>query len=439
MASISLYRCSDKVPGPVRFRLSDGRGICLYWTGFSRNRDEAEIETCKKQISEAYESMRKEGMPLTSLVLREVVDKRVAESRKSESRKPESRKATTPKVSSRKAATSKTDVPPLVGRYRTFISQAYSGGFIGTARYKQCCAIARRMERWLRMTHREGLAVEGFNSTMLLEYRNFLFDEYRYVGKCPEYCCNGVRFPVKRRKNSSVVLELKALKAFFTELEDLEEIRRSPFRQLPKDKRKSIMHVMYDMPVFLRKSEFQTVCKAKVPETLEWVRDVFVFNCCVGCRIGDVQRLGPDKLETSEEGIPFIHYIPQKTKFRQNTNCEIETPLVPMAYRIVSKGWNKFSRIIYNKLLKELLRYCGISRKVRVFNELEGDNKYIPLHLVATSKLARKTHVDLMNKVQLDPWASGLHKLGSNAVFRYTCLELSDRYRLMLRAFGNSL
>ena len=110
-----------------------------------------------------------------------------------------------------------------------------------------------------------------------------------------------------------------------------------------------------------------------------------------------------------------------------------------MAYRIVSKGWNKFSRIIYNKLLKELLRYCGISRKVRVFNELEGDNKYIPLHLVATSKLARKTHVDLMNKVQLDPWASGLHKLGSNAVFRYTCLELSDRYRLMLRAFGNSL
>ena len=157
MASISLYRCSDQVPGPVRFRLSDGRGICLYWTGFSRNRDEAEIETCKKQISDAYESMRKEGMPLTSLVLREVVDKRAAESRK--------------------AATPKTDVPPLVDRYRSFISQAYSGGFIGTARYKQCCAIARRMERWLRMTHREGLAVEGFNSTMLLEYRNFLFDE----------------------------------------------------------------------------------------------------------------------------------------------------------------------------------------------------------------------------------------------------------------------
>ena len=104
MASISLYRCSDKVPGPVRFRLSDGRGICLYWTGFSKNRDEEEIESCKKQISEAYESMRKEGMPLTSLVLREVVDKRAAESRKSESQQSESLKATIPKASSRKAA-----------------------------------------------------------------------------------------------------------------------------------------------------------------------------------------------------------------------------------------------------------------------------------------------------------------------------------------------
>ena len=376
--------------------------------------DDAEIETCKQQISDAYKLMLEEGSPLTSKTLRAVIDKRAGEFQKA-------------------------GAPPLVDRYRAFVNQAYEGGFIGEQRYKQCCAIARRLERWLRITHLQGLTVQEFNSTMLLEYRNFLFDEYLYVGKCPEYCCSGVRFPRKRRKNSSVVLELKALKTFFTELEDLEEIRRSPFRQLPKDKRKSIMHVMYDVPVFLRKAEFETVCKAKVPETLEWVRDIFVFNCCVGCRIGDVQRLGPDKLETSEEGIPFIHYIPQKTKFRQTTNSEIETPLVPVAYRIACKGWDQFSRIKYNKLLKELLRHCGITRKVRIFNELEGDNKYVPLHLVATSRLARKTHVDLMNKVQLDPWASGLHKPGSNAVFRYTCLELADRYRLMLLAFGNNL
>ncbi len=370
------------------------------------------VERYRGMVAQAYETMRKGGMPLTSSVLREVIERRLAH---------------------------KAMAVPVAQRYRTFIREAYEGGFIGTARYRQCCCIARRLERWLMMTGRKGLAADGFDSAVLLEYRKFLFDEYLYVKKFPQYYRSGVRVPVRRRKNSSVVMELRALRAFFAELEDLEEIHRSPFRMLSREKRKSIMHVMYDAPVFLRKTEFETLRKAVIPRHLEWVRDVFVFNCCVGCRIGDVQRLGPDKLEISEDGIPFIHYIPQKTRLRQLTNTEIETPLVPMALKIARKGLDKFSRFKYNRLLKELLRHCGIVRNVRIFNELKGDNEYIPIHRVASSKLARKTHVDLMNKVQINPWASGLHRNGSNAVFRYTCLELQDRYRLMLLAFGNSL
>lgn len=52
------------------------------------------------------------------------------------------------------------------------------------------------------------------------------------------------------------------------------------------------------------------------------------------------------------------------------------------------------------------------------------------------SKLARKTHVDLMNKVQVDLYAAGLHRQGSKAVLRYTMLELKDRFALMCAAFG---
>ncbi|MGN0190815.1 MAG: hypothetical protein ACI39U_04100 [Candidatus Cryptobacteroides sp.] len=429
MASISLYRCSDKVSGPMRFRLSDGRGVCLYWSTncpelnsrCDRIEKESEnksprykvaIERYKGIIAAAYECMKKDGLPLNSNTLREVIERRFCQS-------------------------GTMVAEPVVDRYREFITQAHNAGFIGTLRYKQLCTIAGRLERWLSMTHREGLATDGFDSAILLEYRKFLFDEYLYAEKYPQYYRSGVRLPRKRRKNSSVVMELRALRAFFTELEDLEEIRRSPFRMLTREKRKSIMHVMYDAPVFLRKAEFDTVCNAVVPKRLEWVRDVFVFNCCVGCRIGDVQRLGPEKLEISDDGIPFIHYIPQKTRQTQLTNREIETPLVPTALRIARKGLGKFSRLKYNMLLKELLKQCGLTRKVRIYNESKGDNEYIPLYRTASSKLARKTHVDLMNKVQIDPWASGLHQVGSNAVFRYTYLELRDRYRLMLIAFGN--
>lgn len=55
---------------------------------------------------------------------------------------------------------------------------------------------------------------------------------------------------------------------------------------------------------------------------------------------------------------------------------------------------------------------------------------------VATSKLARKTHIDMLNKVQINYYAAGLHRVGSEAVFRYTNLELGDRYELLKLAFG---
>ena len=41
----------------------------------------------------------------------------------------------------------------------------------------------------------------------------------------------------------------------------------------------------------------------------------------------------------------------------------------------------------------------------------------------------------MMNKVQVNQYAAGLHKEGSTAVTRYTLLELKDRFALMNAAF----
>ena len=85
--------------------------------------------------------------------------------------------------------------------------------------------------------------------------------------------------------------------------------------------------------------------------------------------------------------------------------------------------------------VKSLLQYYKIDRKVAQYNEESKQNEYIELYKVASSKLARKTHVDLMNKVQVDMYAAGLHKAGSTAVQRYTNMELKDRFALMNVAF----
>jgi hypothetical protein len=91
---------------------------------------------------------------------------------------------------------------------------------------------------------------------------------------------------------------------------------------------------------------------------------------------------------------------------------------------------------LYNKNLRILLKYCRIDRPVSLYDPERGDNVYRPLYEVASSKLARKTHVDMLTKVQINYYAAGLHHEGSTAVFRYTSLELSDRYELLKAAFG---
>ena len=202
------------------------------------------------------------------------------------------------------------------------------------------------------------------------------------------------------------------------------------------------MHVMYDDPVFLRADEFRKVLQTKVPQEWQWAKDVFVLNCAIGCRISDLLRLTPDKVAVSEDGIPYIHYIPSKTVGRQTTNKEVITPLIEPAIEIIRRTKLKllhdkpnYGKQRYNRTLRKLLQYCGINRQVSLFCPDTCENISKPLYEVASSKLARKTHIDMLNKVQINYYAAGLHRTGSDAVFRYTSLELADRNVLMKAAF----
>ena len=150
-----------------------------------------------------------------------------------------------------------------------------------------------------------------------------------------------------------------------------------------------------------------------------------------------------DKVAVSEEGIPYIHYIPSKTARSQVMNREVQTPLIQPALEIIrrtrlvlSERNPHYAKQVYNRALRQLLAYCGINRQVCLYDSELGDNVYKPVCEVASSKLARKTHVDMLTKVQINYYVSGLHREGSGAVFRYTSLELADRFALLNAAFG---
>ena len=451
MERITLYCRTTSARGTtnLRFRVTDGRNLTMYYsTGRKIPNEQLSVFTpegtlrprvtvynakLKKEIEEymaainaAYNHMKLTGMDMRSEVLQVEVDKVL---------NPE-----TPE-----AILHPNGEENLVQRFRRYIEEAFRDGIIGEHRHMHYDAMCRRMDRFLRIKGHSNMMPEQFDVKMLMDYRAFIADEYLYVEKYPKiYVKDGrKRYPTKRISNNSVVHEMKGLRAFFNELENTDEIFKSPFRKISHERFKTMMRMKNDEPFFLRKAEFKQVLDAEVPDELKMAKDIFILNCCIGARIGDFMSFDMSHIAVSPEGIPFIHYIPHKTMKEMENVTEIRTPLVRIAYDIVMRTKFSFNRQnenysvpVYNRELRKLLKHCGIDRPVAKFNEEKGDNEYFPLCEVASSRLARKTHVDIMNKVQVNAYVAGLHAEGSDAVYRYTNLEIADRFALMNVAFG---
>lgn len=431
----TITMCDGAAPtgaASICFRLKDGGQTFYHSTGINARPEDAarnpallcELNRHCLAMCKAYTLMQVKRMDMNNRIFELQVQRVMAE---------------------RAGLVRRQDGEPVYERLRRYIEEAYRDGVIGAGRYMITLGKARKLQRFLIINGLSGISAREFTTELLLEYRKFVYDEYLYVSQFPYlYPSGGGRHaPQRRCKDATVVHDLKALQAFFRELEDTGEIRRSPFKKISFEKRRSIMHVMYDAPFFLKAEELRKVMRTDVPSELQWVKDLFVLNCALGCRIGDLLRLTMDKVAVSEDGIPYVHYIPSKTAQNQGTNQEIQTPLIDPAVEIIRRTklafighQPKYGRQVYNKSLRRLLEYCGIDRKVSLYDSELGDNVYKPIYEVASSKLARKTHIDMLTKVQINYYASGLHRTGSDAVFRYTSLELKDRLALLQAAFS---
>lgn len=432
METITMCHGAASGAAPIIFfRLEDGGQTFYHSTGIKawpedaeRNKElRSELEQHKLAMCKAYTFMQIKRMDMNSRIFEAQVKRMMTKE---------------VELARQKSGES------VYKRLTRYLEESFRDGVIGQGRYAIMLGKARKLQRFLIIKGLSAFSAREFTADLLLEYRQFIYDEYQYVTQFPQLYPKGggKHAPRRRCKDTTVVHDLKALQAFFRELEDTGEIRRSPFKKISFEKRRSIMHVMYDAPFFLKADELRKVMNTSVPSELQQTKDIFVLNCALGCRISDLKRLTMDKVTFSDDGIPYIHYIPSKTARAQTTNQEIQTPLIPLALEIVQRtqlafnGHNpKYEKQMYNKSLRRLLAYCGIDRQVSLYDHELGDNVYRPLYEVASSKLARKTHVDMLTKVQINYYAAGLHRQGSEAVFRYTNLELKDRYTLLKAAF----
>ncbi|WP_042369425.1 site-specific integrase [Bacteroides neonati] len=339
---------------------------------------------------------------------------------------------------------------PLCEMFQRYVDGWLDTGVIGLGRKKHYDVVIRELTRFFIINGIDRCPVEDFNKERILKFRDFLRTEYTLVEKYPGLYVdmNNRNKPSKERSQNTIAEKLLLLQAFMVELESNDIIPVSPFRKIGKEK-EAIMKQQYDEPVFLTKAEFNMLLTKECLESLQRVKDLFIVQCCFGCRVGDFRRFTFDNIGI-EEGIPYIHYLPQKTHKDGLIRTEIKTPIIRIAYDIIMKYKGELSNNAllpyypdgngetgYNYQIKKLLEYCEINRKVAMFNTTLKLNEYKSIYEVASSKIARKTHVDLMNKVQVDKYAAGLHAKNSSAVNRYTNMGVRERFILMCAAFGD--
>jgi hypothetical protein len=448
METIYIFTPTIRKSGRIRlrFRLADGRKIQLYHKSdiiadisdlpkfdiygqklsrkvLSRPQLEKEVKAEMALMSDVYREMRGSGQPLNSESFEMAIDRRKH-----------------PEKSMRAVS--------MLQRFERYIEDGHTDRLFGNSRYKNYKSTYRKLERFLTITGQRDLAAVDFSSNLLMAFRDFVLNEYQYVDKWRGLytIVNERDIPRERRGMNTCSGIMKQLQSFFSELENRNEIAKNPFSMLGKERKRAVMKTMYDMPICLQKDEFMKVLEADVPAQLEETRAAFVLQCSLGCRIGDFKALTMANVSVSDEGIPYVHYLPSKTKKGQADNAEVETPILRFALDIIKRHGLKFNILNYasgqsgyNAKIRELLKYCGIDRNVTIYDDSTGQNTYLPLYERGSSKLARKTYVDMMAKVQVNIYASGLHKAGSDAAKRYVDMEMKDRFALACAAFGQPI
>lgn len=450
MERITLYLRTNKSSGKIklRFRLTEGREVQL----FHKSNIEADLSDLKKfnldgslkpRISIYNEELR---LAITQEidVMREAYSILKEENREFDASDfevkidmilyPEKYKGIITEESK-----------TLLQRFDYYIDSLKNYGTVSEGRAKIYRIVWDKLSRYLIIFKKSKYTPDQFTPEDILAFREFVINEYKYVDKHKAIYGDLTKksIPTKQASINTASAKLRALQAFFNELEENDEILKSPFRRLTKKRRNEALREQYDDPFFLRYEEFQQIMSTDVPDSLRETKDAFVLQCALGCRIGDFIKMNMSNVAITSDGIPYVQYLPKKTMKTQNDRREKKTPLMLFALEIIKRhnfhfGILKYvsGKSGYNAKIRKLLEYCKIDRLVNQYDEISGTMKRVPLHAVGSSKLCRKTHIDIANKAQVNMYATGLHEIGSSAVEHYSKLEIRDLFTLLCAAFN---
>jgi integrase len=191
----------------------------------------------------------------------------------------------------------------------------------------------------------------------------------------------------------------------------------------------TIGEIVYGTPIYISNEERNRLLEADMSDDkeLELHRDIFVFQCLVGCRVSDLYKMTYRSIINDA-----VEYIPRKTK--EDRPITVRVPLNDTAKRLIVK-YQDYNRDTlfpfgteqhYNRKIKDAFRRAGLDRIVTVMDQQTRQEVHKSLYEVASSHMARRTFIGNIYKKVKDPNLVGSlsgHKEGSKAFARYRDID----------------
>lgn len=296
---------------------------------------------------------------------------------------------------------------------------------ISDVRKRNFRVIHRALQRYELFNRLKGnksfqLSFDNITSATLRDIELFLTTEHKIIEKYPQVygAIPETRAPKPRGKNTINDIFTK-LRTFYIWAIELDKTNKNPFKSY------KIEECVYGTPYYISIDERNRLYKANLSRhpNLAIQRDIFVFQCLIGCRVGDLYRLTKNNRINGA-----IEYIARKTK--DGRPITVRVPLNSTAKEILERYADYdgpkllpfISEQKYNVSIKRAFLAARLKRPVTIINPTTREPEIRPLNEIASSHLARRCFVGNLYKQVKDPNLVGAlsgHKEGSNAFARY--------------------
>jgi integrase len=176
-------------------------------------------------------------------------------------------------------------------------------------------------------------------------------------------------------------------------------------------------------------------------KTLAVHRDLFVFNCWVGVRFGDLCNIRPEQIRQMSDG-KYLQLITEKT------GEDVTIPFHPLAEAIYSHYNNKLPKlqkgesVVYNRHLKTICELAKINTVSRKVSFVRGTVKaeFFPKHELVSAHTARRsfaTNCYKMGNPTITIMAITGHKT-EKAFMRYICVTKEEHAQRMMKTFNEA-